>query len=84
MSDLLRTIKAQADLYREWTNAAADPGRTLTRPQMAVYRMRSGGVELLKPTMIWLYDPELALPGKWPTRCCRCSSRGWFGGSCSG
>ncbi|MBM6404617.1 DUF262 domain-containing protein [Phycicoccus sp. CSK15P-2] len=62
MLALLRHIKTQADLYRSWTETAADSSRTLTRAQMAIYRMLSGGVELLKPAMIWLYDPELELP----------------------
>ncbi|WP_299442121.1 DUF262 domain-containing protein [uncultured Phycicoccus sp.] len=62
MLDLLRAIKAQAELYRDWTEAAEDTSRTLSRAQLAIYRMRSGGVELLKPAMIWLYDPENAIP----------------------
>ncbi|QGN57678.1 DUF262 domain-containing protein [Nostocoides sp. HKS02] len=61
MSDLLLAIKAQAELYRRWTENAADTSRILTRPELAFYRMRAGGVELLKPAMIWLYDPELAI-----------------------
>ena len=62
MSPLLRTIKAQAEIYRTWAEHAADSSRVLTRPEMAFYRMSTGGVELLKPALIWLYDPERAIP----------------------
>lgn len=62
MADLLLAIKAQADLYRTWTEHAADSSRILTRPEVAFYRMATGGVELLKPAIIWLYDPALGIP----------------------
>lgn len=62
MSDLLALLKQQADLYQQWTVAAADPDRALTPTQMAVYRMQAAGIELLKPVLIWLHDPELAIP----------------------
>ncbi|RJS47421.1 GmrSD restriction endonuclease domain-containing protein [Nocardioides cavernaquae] len=62
MGDLLLAIKAQAGLYRGWTEHAAETSRILTRPEMAFYRMSAGGVELLKPAIIWLYDPEMAIP----------------------
>lgn len=64
MSDLLLAIKAQAELYRTWTERAAESSRILTRPEMAFYRMTAGGVELLKPAIIWLYDPALAIPAE--------------------
>jgi alkylated DNA nucleotide flippase Atl1 len=62
MSDLLVLIKQQADLYQAWTAAAAEPDRALTPTEMAVYRMGATGVELLKPVLLWLHDPELFLP----------------------
>lgn len=62
MADLLLAIKGQADLYRTWTEHAADSSRILTRPEMAFYRMTAGGVELLKPAIIWLYDPAVGIP----------------------
>lgn len=62
MSDLLAVLKRQADLYQAWTTAAADPDRALTPPEMAVYRMQAAGIELLKPILIWLHDPELTIP----------------------
>lgn len=62
MTELLLAIKAQAELYRTWTEHAADSSRILNRPEMAFYRMTAGGVELLKPAIIWLYDPALSFP----------------------
>jgi alkylated DNA nucleotide flippase Atl1 len=62
MSELLAVIKQQADLYEQWTAAAGDPDRSLTPAQMAVYRMQAAGIELLKPILIWLHDPELDIP----------------------
>ncbi len=62
MSELLVLIKRQADLYEQWTVAAADPDRALTPTEMAVYRMGAAGVELLKPVLLWLHDPELDIP----------------------
>jgi len=62
MSDLLALIKEQADLYQAWTTRAADPDRALTPAEMAVYRMQAAGIELLKPLLIWLNDPELDIP----------------------
>ncbi|UQE75973.1 DUF262 domain-containing protein [Gordonia sp. PP30] len=57
MGMLLPILKEQADLYERWTAAAADPGRELNATEMAVYRMQAGGIELLKPLLIWLHEP---------------------------
>lgn len=62
MSDLLPLIKQQADLYQQWTLAAADTDRALDPTEMAVYRMSATGVELLKPALLWLHDPALDIP----------------------
>jgi hypothetical protein len=62
MSDLLPVIQRQANLYRDWTIAAEDPDRQLSRLEMSVYRMRACDVEVLKPLLIWLYSPERAIP----------------------
>lgn len=59
MHELLRQVKVQAEEYERWTLDAADPDRQLSVTEMAVYRMHSGGVEVLKPILIWLHDPEL-------------------------
>ncbi|MEP7738882.1 DUF262 domain-containing protein [Nocardioides sp. 31GB23] len=64
MSDLLALIKQQADQYKAWTVAAEDPDRALSRPEMAVYRMGAAGIELLKPVLLWLHDPELDIPAQ--------------------
>lgn len=62
MSELLLVIRQQADLYEQWTTAAADPDRALDPAQMSTYCMQAAGIELLKPLLIWLHDPELAIP----------------------
>nr|WP_255533088.1 DUF1524 domain-containing protein [Nocardia sp. XZ_19_231] len=63
MGVLLPTIKRQADLYEAWTLAADDKDRQLTTVEMSVYRMKAFEVELLKPILVWLHDPERALTG---------------------
>lgn len=62
MNDLLPVIQRQADLYREWTLAADDPDRQLSRLELSVYRMRACDIEVLKPLLIWLYAPERGIP----------------------
>lgn len=62
MSELLPLIKEQADVYQQWTLAAAEKDRALTATEMAVYRMSAAGVEVLKPVLLWLHDPELEIP----------------------
>ena len=57
MADLLPVIKQQAEQYQAWTEAAARPGGSLSTTEMAVYRMQAGGVEVLKPLLIWLHEP---------------------------
>nr|WP_281497348.1 DUF262 domain-containing protein [Ornithinimicrobium sp. F0845] len=61
MADLLPVIKQQAQQYEAWTEAAARPGGSLSPTEMAVYRMQAGGVEVLKPLLIWLHEPGRAL-----------------------
>lgn len=58
MSDLLPTIKREADQYEAWTTAADDKDRQLSTVEMAVYRMKASELELLKPLLIWLHEPE--------------------------
>lgn len=64
MVDLLAVIKQQAHLYEAWTEAAARPGGSLDPTEMAVYRMQAGGVEVLKPLLIWLHEPGRGLPSE--------------------
>ena len=64
MSDLLPTIKEQADLYKSWTVAAEDSDRQLSVLEMAMYRMKASDLELLKPLLIWLHEPDRSLPGE--------------------
>ncbi len=64
MGDLLPTIKGQADLYESWTVAADDKDRQLTGVEMSLYRMKASGLELLKPLLIWLHEPECNLTSR--------------------
>ena len=57
VADLLPVLKQQANLYESWTETAAKPSGNLSAVEMAVYRMQAGGVELLKPLLIWLHEP---------------------------
>ncbi len=57
MADLLSVLKKQAQDYEAWTEAAARPAGNLSPVELAIYRMQAGGVELLKPLLIWLYEP---------------------------
>lgn len=63
MADLLPTIKQQAEQYESWTVAADDRDRQLTPVEMSVYRMKASELELLKPVLIWLHEPDRHLPG---------------------
>ncbi|MEE2038965.1 DUF262 domain-containing protein [Nocardiopsis sp. CT-R113] len=62
MTGLLPVIKQQAQQYEAWTEAATRPGGSLDSAEMAVYRMQAGGVEVLKPLLIWLHEPGRDLP----------------------
>lgn len=57
MAELLPVIKRQAKQYQDWTEAAAQRGGTLGTTEMAFYRMRASGIEVLKPLLIWLREP---------------------------
>lgn len=61
MADLLPTIKAQAELYEQWHRLAQDTNRDLDPVEMCVYRSVAGGLELIKPALIWLHEPETPL-----------------------
>ena len=58
MADLLPVLKTQAAQYEAWTEAAAKTSGNLSVVEMAVYRMRVSGVELLQPLLIWLHEPD--------------------------
>lgn len=62
MADLLPMIKQQAKLYESWTTKAGHKSGSLSPTEMAVYRMQASGVELLKPILIWLHEPDRDLP----------------------
>lgn len=58
MVDLLQGLKGQAAKYEAWTEAAAKSSGDLGVVEMAVYRMHASGVELLKPLLLWLHEPD--------------------------
>ncbi|WP_156170272.1 DUF262 domain-containing protein [Dermacoccus sp. PE3] len=58
MGEMLPAIAGQAAQYKEWTDAAASPDRTLAPTEMNVYRMHAAETEVLKPLLLWLYRPE--------------------------
>jgi hypothetical protein len=62
MSQLLPAVRRQAEQYEAWTMAADDPDKDLDRVELAVYRMKASGVEVLKPILIWLHQPGRDLP----------------------
>ncbi|GAA3294919.1 DUF262 domain-containing protein [Arthrobacter citreus] len=62
MADLLPVIKHQAQQYQSWTEAGGHPSASLDAAGMAFYRMGASGVEVLKPLLIWLYEPGRNLP----------------------
>ncbi|WP_296607066.1 DUF262 domain-containing protein [Nocardioides sp.] len=64
MGDLLPTIKEQADRYEAWTVAADDKDRQLSTVEMSIYRMKASELELLKPLLIWLHEPDRNLPSQ--------------------
>lgn len=62
MKDLLPRIRRQADMYQAWTEAAARNDGNLSAVEMAVYRMKASGIELLKPLLLFLTDPSRNIP----------------------
>jgi alkylated DNA nucleotide flippase Atl1 len=62
VAELLPAIRRQAELYKRWTEAADDGDRQLDRVEMAVYRMHAAETEQLKPLLIWLHEPDRAVP----------------------
>lgn len=62
VADLLPIIRKQAEMYEAWATAADDGDRQLNRVELAVYRMKASDSELLKPLLIWLYEPGCKVP----------------------
>lgn len=58
--ELLRTLRAAADRYRKFTEAAATRDGSLSRLDLFVYRMSTLDSEIAKPLLIWLGEPEQA------------------------
>ena len=60
VEDLLPQIKRSADIYKNFTNTAANTSGPLDRLNMFIYRMTTLDSEVIKPLVLWLLDPELA------------------------
>jgi hypothetical protein len=58
MAQLLPVLKRQAVQYERWTDRAADPHADLSVVELSVYRQQASELELLKPILIWLHEPE--------------------------
>ncbi|BDZ47189.1 GmrSD restriction endonuclease domain-containing protein [Naasia aerilata] len=59
MRELLPSVQASADLYRNLLERAAARSGPLSRVEMFVYRTSTLESELVKPFLLWLLDPEL-------------------------
>lgn len=62
IADLLPLLHQQAVTYQEWIEHAAQPEGDLAVVPLAVYRTQAVGLELLKPVLIWLHDPQRPVP----------------------
>lgn len=60
MEELLRVITDQADTYQRLTERSADPHANLDRVELHLYRMGVAQVELTKPIVLWLTEPDTA------------------------
>jgi hypothetical protein len=60
MSELMQVITEQARRYQELTVRAEDRDANLDRLALHVYRMRVAQVEITKPILLWLTEPDSA------------------------
>ncbi|WP_243794290.1 DUF262 domain-containing protein [Saccharopolyspora gloriosae] len=58
MAELLPVLKQQAGLYRRWIDRANDSHANLDAVELSVYRLQAMELEILKPLLIWLHEPE--------------------------
>jgi hypothetical protein len=59
ISSLLGRILGVANLYRAFTESAAIPDGNLDRLALFIYRTATLESEVIKPIVIWLFNPEL-------------------------
>lgn len=59
VDELLPRIKRAADLYADFTKAAADRNGDLDRLGLFIYRTGTLESEVVKPLVLWLFDPDL-------------------------
>jgi len=62
MSQILERVQAQSLAYRAWTETAAHDSAELDAITLARYRTDQSQIQLLKPIVMWLHDPDLAIP----------------------
>jgi hypothetical protein len=59
VEDLLPILRRSADVYRNFSQAAAVQNGELSRLDLFVYRTSTLDSEVVKPLLLWLLDPEL-------------------------
>lgn len=62
MSQILERVQAQSLAYRAWTETAAQDSAELDATTLAWYRTEQSQIQLLKPIILWLHDPDLSIP----------------------
>lgn len=60
--ELLRLIHEQAQTYAAWTRDAESKNPNIDTVARAVYRMNAVSLEVAKPVLIWLYEPDNPIP----------------------
>lgn len=60
VQELLPRLRNAADVYRDFTEGSRQTTGSLSRLELFVYRISTLDSEVLKPILIWLYDPNAA------------------------
>lgn len=58
VDELLPRLRRSADVYREFTEGSMKPTGSLSRLELFVYRISTLDSEVLKPVLLWLFDPD--------------------------
>lgn len=60
--DLLKLLHGQAVIYEGWTKEAYSKNPNLDQVPLAIYRMDAANLEVAKPLLIWLHEPDHPKP----------------------
>ena len=60
--DLLKLLHAQARIYEGWVREAYGKNSDLGQVPLAIYRMDAASLEVAKPLLIWLHEPDHPKP----------------------